>query len=96
MYEHDRGEVPCGVFFLFSPLHHRCTWAHPAVVNAGVSVLFSVLLFPQSPEHQRFSYLFVDPRVGDAAPLSGERARLLVRVSELETEWLALEERVAG
>jgi Mn-containing catalase len=27
--------------------------------------------FPQSQEHQRFSYVFVDPRVGDAAPLSG-------------------------
>ncbi len=27
--------------------------------------------FPQSQEHQRFSYVFVDPRVGDAAPLTG-------------------------
>ena len=27
--------------------------------------------FPQTQEHQRFSYVFVDPRVGDAAPLSG-------------------------
>ncbi|HEX2217674.1 MAG TPA: manganese catalase family protein [Gemmatimonadales bacterium] len=27
--------------------------------------------FPQSQEHQRFSYVFVDPRVGDAAPLAG-------------------------
>jgi Mn-containing catalase len=27
--------------------------------------------FPQSDENQRFSYVFVDPRVGDAEPLTG-------------------------
>jgi Mn-containing catalase len=30
--------------------------------------------FPQAQEHQRFSYTFVDPRVGDAAPLTGRFA----------------------
>jgi Mn-containing catalase len=30
--------------------------------------------FPQTQEHQRFSYVFLDPRVGDATPLSGRFA----------------------